>query len=470
MLFSSKSILKISEKRLNIFYSFGIVLIFTIAISLLTKYTSPKVPFILVVFFISLTLSYHIKSFLFFLILIIVTPKFAEVHHVIFFTLFLIPTIIFNYSNLIRYSVDNPLLKPLLLFIFLSSFSLLNAPKNIFTLLEYFNLIAFVVLLTLLPQVLIHLNNTQLLLKYFLSFLTIHSIYVIIVALSENLRSFGLLGVYYVDFAGLAFLYAFIFSLYSNGVKKLLFGKTAIINLIGLIFSQTRNAWISTFFIFFLILAFLFWNDKKYFIKRSRILKISLIFIILLVGFILLTISTKETTLERVKIESQTTELTDNTESVNENSFISRLFIWHTAINAFQKEPIIGIGLYNFKYTSHKYYTIPKPFFKQFVEKKTPHISFLEILVESGVVGFLGFLIFLISVISLSLKILKSYIYFEKEAVVQVLLISFTIFYVVISMIMTEAWLYGQYLVWFGIILGALVAENNRLLAANNRI
>ena len=80
------------------------------------------------------------------------------------------------------------------------------------------------------------------------------------------------------------------------------------------------------------------------------------------------------------------------------------MFIWHTAINTFSRKPLIGIGLYSFKYTSKEYYTIPKPFFKQYVENRTPHVAYLEVLVESGIIGFLGFLIFLFSVHKLLFK------------------------------------------------------------------
>ncbi|WP_407931599.1 O-antigen ligase family protein, partial [Ignavibacterium album] len=288
-----------------------------------------------------------------------------------------------------------------------------------------------------------------------------HSVYVIIFAISLKLRAFGLLGVFYVDFAGLVFLYSLLMYLYSFNLKRFFYALTSLINLTGLILSQTRNAWLSTFLILLIIILLLSLKGEKFHIKKKTVMILSTFIIFLgLVGFLIIQITT-QTSLNRIDIESQSTQLTDNTESVNENSFVSRLFIWHTAINAFRTEPIIGIGMYSFKYTTHKYYTIPKPFFKQFVENKTPHISYLEILVEAGIIGFLGFIYFLFVVFRQSLNLFRANPLNPVNARARLLII-ITVFYVIVSMFMTEAWVYGQYLVWFGIILGALIAEQNR--------
>lgn len=452
---------KVFENKVNFFQAFTFSIIITLSIIFLINQTSPKVIYLLLALMVGLISSFSPQAFLFLLIFIIVTPKFAQIHHSVLFSLFIIPTFLFNYSSLSKQNIRNALLKPLIIFILLASISLVNAPKTIFTFFEYFNLIALLLLVILLPYVLKYIENILTIFNLFILFLTIHSVYVIIFAISLKMRSFGILGVYYVDFAGLAFLYSLIIYLYSFNVKRFFYGLTTLINLTGLILSQTRNAWLSTFFILIIIILLLSLKGEKFHIKKKTVIILSTFIIFLgLVGFLIIQNTTK-TSLDRIDIESQSTQLTDNTESVNENSFVSRLFIWHTAINAFKTEPIIGIGMYSFKYTTHKYYTIPKPFFKQFVENKTPHVSYLEILVEAGIIGFLGFIYFLFVVFRLSLNLFKTNPNTSFNART-ILLIIITVFYVLISMFMTEAWVYGQYLVWFGIILGALIAEQNR--------
>ena len=458
MLLYKYSISQITETKFNFFYSFGLVTLLSLITSLLVNYASTKIIYVLSALAIGFLLSFNIQSMLVFLLLIIVTPKFAQIHHSVLLVLFLVPTAILNYKIFLNNNFKNPLLRPLIVFVLLVSISLVNAPKNIFTFFEYFNIIAICVLVTLLPYMLNDYTKITRLFYYFILFMTIHSLFVILQAVNTNGRSFGLLGVFYIDFAGLAFLYSIIFFIYAKGSQKFLFGLLSFFNLIGLIFSQTRNAWLSTFLILIVLLTLLFFNNRKFFVSKKFIIRASVLITVILVFFFSILLQSSNIDVgKRLDSKTQEVRLTDNTESVNENSFVARLFIWHTAVNAFVKEPIIGIGLYSFKYTSQKYYTIPKPFFKQFVEFKTPHVSYLEILVETGIVGFIGFIYFLIVVVSLAIKMIKSSV--DSRIVAPRLIIFITIFYIVFSMIMTEAWLYGQYLVWFGIILGALISD-----------
>ncbi len=458
MLLFKNSISQITETKFNLFYSFASVTLLSLLIILLINYTSSKIIYILSALALGILLSFNIQSILFFLLLIVVTPKFAQIHHSILFVLFLVPTAIFNYKIFLDNKFKNPLLNPLLVFVLLASISLVNAPKNIFTFFEYFNLIAICILIILLPYMLLDYTKITRLFYFFIFFMTVHSLYVIFQALITNGRAFGLLGVFYIDFAGLAFLYSIIFFIYNNGSLKFLFGLSSFLNLIGLIFSQTRNAWLTTFLLLIVLLSILFFNNRKLFVSKKYVLRASALITIIFVFFLSILLQSSNVDVgKRIDSKTQEVQLTDNTESVNENSFVARLFIWHTAINAFVKEPLIGIGLYSFKYTSQKYYTIPKPFFKQFVEFKTPHISYLEILVETGIVGFIGFIYFLFFVIRLSIKMIISSV--DRQKVIPRLAIFITIFYIVFSMIVTEAWLYGQYLVWFGVILGALISD-----------
>jgi O-antigen ligase len=192
--------------------------------------------------------------------------------------------------------------------------------------------------------------------------------------------------------------------------------------------------------------------------KRSAIVYLTLVFIVLLIVF---SISTKVDVGERLDVNKNTVSLTDDPESVGLNSFVSRAMIWHTAIYAFLEHPIIGIGPYAFKHTSQLYYIIPKGFYELYVEGRTPHITYLQVLTETGIIGFLAFLFFIITVIKLIVQSLKLLV--ERDDFIISLMIIWSLVYIIFSMMMTESWLYGPYIVWFGVLLGFLINNKKRL-------
>ncbi len=115
----------------------------------------------------------------------------------------------------------------------------------------------------------------------FIIAIVIHSVFVIIESLTTGKRAFGILGVFYVDLAGLGVLYSIIYFLYNYGSKRYMFGLSSAIILIGLILSQTRNAWLSTAVALFFLFIFLFIKAEKYKMDRKVIITI-------ITGFILI--------------------------------------------------------------------------------------------------------------------------------------------------------------------------------------
>ncbi|MFA7229320.1 MAG: hypothetical protein WC061_09815, partial [Melioribacteraceae bacterium] len=104
---------------------------------------------------------------------------------------------------------------------------------------------------------------------------------------------------------------------------------------------------------------------------------------------------------------------------------------------------------------------IPKSFYKLYVEGRTPHVTYLQVLTETGVLGLIGFIFFISAIIKEMKKVLK----FDKtrEETVLSLMVTWSFVYIIFSMFMTESWLYGQYIVWIGMLLGFLV-NNYRML------
>lgn len=467
MSFFRTSLNNFSEEK----YNFSFSVLFVISLIVLTAFSiqlfSLKMVYVLLGLALAILLSFNFYLMFTTLLLIVFTPFYFGIHISVIFSLFLILSLFLNFKFKKDEISQNPIISPLMAYIILASLSIYNAPKTINTLLDYSNLLSLIFLVIIVPIVFIERKKIDQIFYVFVTAILIHSVIVIFEGLSSGNRVFGFLGVFYVDLAGLAILYSIIFFLYSHGLKKYTFGFSSIIILIGLMLTQTRNAWLSTVVTLFFLLIFLFVKSKKYRMNRKVILIAITVFIIIS-GSIFI-IASKDLNIDvgkRLEAKTQKVNVTDNPTTIGDNSFLSRMFIWHTAINAFSRKPFIGIGLYSFKYTSKEYYTIPKPFFKQFVEHRTPHVAYLEVLVESGIIGFIGFIIFLFAVHKLLFKslVLVSCI---KE-ISQTLLVLVSLVYISFSMFMTEAWLYGQYLVWFGIIVGLIVANNKMLNSENS--
>lgn len=444
--------------RFNVSFSILIVVLLLginlIAIQLL----SFNIIYVLTVLTVLFLCSFNVKLILLLTVLNIFVPYILQIHSSVIVSLFLLLSVVFKYSKFESEKSENPIMLPLIIFVFAAVISLVNSPFDLYVLMDFFNLIAFVLIVFSVPKIVYEEKEMLRLLLIFVLAVFFHSIVVIFNGLTFGGRTFGLLGVFYIDLAGLAFLYSVIFLLYAKRKIKYVYAILSLTILIGLILTQTRNAWLSTAVGLSFLLIILLFNSKKFLINKRIIIFSSIVLFVTAAIFVSYITSSADIDVSR-RLETKTNDvkLSENPASVGENSLVSRLFIWHTAVNAFLKEPVIGIGMYSFKKTSSKYYTIPKPFFKQYVEYKTPHVSYLEIIVETGIVGFILFLFFLFSVHKTLYKIMRSRIH-EKN-VITTLVIFVSIIYITFSMLMTEAWVYGQYLVWFGIIIGLLVSK-----------
>jgi O-antigen ligase len=300
--------------------------------------------------------------------------------------------------------------------------------------------------------------------KVFVFLSLLNSFFLIAEAVITKDRAFGLAGVMFVDYVGIAIVIVFIWFLMIKTENKFFLLPILIVLILASLFTQTRNSWISIFVLVFLITTFFYFSSKKYGLSRRFLLTIMLLIILSIVGIYA---SLKIITPSVSERAEQFTESNNNNEILNQkgqvtSSLVSRLFIWHTAYNAFSQNPITGIGIYAFPYVSWKYYTIPKLLFDNYVVGRTPHIAYLAIATETGVIGLIGYLIFVFSTIKFSyqsIKISKSYL----ENLLSISLF-FCIIYITVSMLMTDAWLWNQGIVLWGIILGLGMANRKILL------
>lgn len=401
-------------------------------------------------------INFHFMFF--FLLLTMFLPHMMEMHQIVFIPILLVVSLFVNFKNITLDDVRNPLLKTLLIYLIPVVISFINTKAFWLSLRDSLNLAALI--LTFIVT-LICIKDRKYMMNIFYFFIVaifLHSLYVNFLGITTGRRVFGLLGVYFIDFAGLGSVLTFIMMIYAKNIYKVFYAILFFIITVGLILTQTRNAWLTTGFSLFSLFLYLAFKGKKLFIKRDLLIFLALVAIGVSIIFIL---GSGIKVNQRSDTKNQTLVLTDDPESSNVNSYFTRLMIWHTAANAILKHPMIGIGAYSFKHSSQLFYTIPKPFFNIYVKNKTPHVAILQVLTETGVLGLIVFSIFIFHLIKFLFSSLKKVRIIEDVKIT--LLIVWSLVYIVFSMLMTESWLYGQYAVWFGILLGLLINNQKQL-------
>lgn len=318
------------------------------------------------------------------------------------------------------------------------------------------HLLFFVLIFSIVAVSINNYSQISNVLNLFLAVSLINGLYLIAIALITGKRVFGFSGIMYVDYVGYSVIISFIFVMLRQNRRIISLIALSIFSL-ALIFTQTRSIWLITGVTLLLIFIRLFIKNRKYNISR---LKISLAFGFVVASILVFTFVISDVNkgyFERVEIKK--IEQTDDPmrQSLQINSLASRYFIWSAAWEAFINNPVIGVGIYAFPFISKEYSNVEPILYETFVEKLTPHETFLTILTESGMLGFLGFMFFLISTIVFAInnyKASKS----DDELFYSELILWLTI-YTLLSMIITDAWLWGHGIVLWGILLGFSIAN-----------
>ena len=382
-------------------------------------------------------------------------------HASVFFSIIVLISFTVNYPDVKIKDFSNPLKKSILIYLLSVIPSLYNSIEPLMSIVMFYNFAGMLVIMFV-TMIAIDTNKKMMGVIYlYLAGVFVNSIYVIFLAASTGKRAWGFSGIFYVDFVGLATIISLILFIYSSGIKKIIFSLLLMVSLFGLLLTQTRNAWLSTAVSILLLFFFLIKNSKKYLISfKALVMIIITVATVVVIGYF--GSSTFSTNLgDRLNQKSQTTELDDDPYSAGENSFVTRAFIWHTAVMAFIEHPIIGIGTYSFPFSSQNYYKIPKSFYEIFVRNRDPHITYLAVLTETGIVGFIGFMFFIVAIVKLVLNSLKLPV--DKTDVIRTVIICFVFAYIIFSMAMTSSWIWGQQSMIMGIFLGMLIGNNNML-------
>lgn len=400
-----------------------------------------------------------------FFVMTIFLPHNQFLHISVFFTVFVALSFLLNSHGYRIVDFQTPLNKAIVIYILSILPSIFNSADKLATVGKLYNLVALLIVMFSISISLRDDKRVVCVIYLFLAGVFFNTIYVVYSAISTGNRAFGFSGVFYVDFVGLGSLFLVIIFIYSEGIKKIFFGFLLSFFIAGLILTQTRNAWLSFILSFTLLILYLLKKNKSYAISpKALTLFVSIMFVF--VSLIYFSASNLSSSLnDRFSEKAQTVEINESTSSVGENSFMTRALIWHTAANAFLKHPFIGIGAYSFPFTSKYYYTIPKAFHKIYVEGRTPHVTFIAVLCETGLIGFSGFIFLLVAILRTAFKNLEQVK--SKKNIPFSLIINWAFVYMLISMFMTDAWLWGQQLMIIAMFLGFLIAQNKKLILMN---
>jgi O-antigen ligase len=148
------------------------------------------------------------------------------------------------------------------------------------------------------------------------------------------------------------------------------------------------------------------------------------------------------------------------------NSMISRLMIWDTALHAYHSSPIVGIGMYSFPYSSRRYSALPDFLYDDYVYSVTPHLGYLTVLTETGIIGMIGFLYLLIGILRISYKAHMAAVSDEQKYVV--FTVSMILIYIMISLGVSDAWFSDSGIMIWGVFLGLLGALIKNILTVNH--
>jgi O-antigen ligase len=364
---------------------------------------------------------------------------------------------IFRYKDIKWKEFSNPLTIPIAIYGLCIVPSFLNAIKPMTSVQMLYNVVAFLIVMYSIVAGNLTYNNLQKLLIVYLFLVFLNSLDVFRLTWIDSKRPFGFAGIMFVDYSALGVCLTITLAFISKGFKRAIFFLISFIIMIALVFTQTRNAWLSAVITLCILVIYLLVHPELVGVTRKRILAYTSASLFIIGGVVMLLL------VYNPKIEKRATELTkEEGYDVDEwgnvaNSMVSRYFIWDTALNAFREHPLVGIGVYAFPYSSQHYYKFPKLFYIKLVENRSPHQTHLAVLVETGIIGFCGYLVFIFAALRYAFLAIREAR--EKQGKRYALVGAIGVVYCVVSMFFTDAWLWGQGIVLLGLVLGLTLAN-----------
>ena len=354
---------------------------------------------------------------------------------------------------------SNPVTRSILIYGCCILPSFFNAVRPFISLVVLYNVIAFLVVLYSCVASIKYYSDINKLLGAFLALVVVNSLDVFRLAWLFDKRTFGFSGVMFVDYSALAICVTAAKIILYGGMKRVLYSVLSVLIAVALVLTRTRNTLFSLLLTLCVFGFYLMLHPEFFGFSRKRLFVTIGAAAILILGGAALTV------IMSPSIERRATDLSVNADAPVdqngkiENSLVTRTLIWDTALNAFRAHPIIGIGVYAFSYSSQFYYRIPRYYFHRYVEGASPHQTELAVLTETGIVGLIGFMIFVAAALRTAFHSIRMAQTLRGRKYAMIAAIGVT--YCIISMTFTDAWLWGQGIVLFGLVVGVMLAIRN---------
>lgn len=384
-------------------------------------------------------------------------------HYTSIFTTCVVFAFVFGVSFLWRFrdkawrEFRNPLGFPLLLYGACVLPSFLNASRPWTSLyMLVFNVGAFIIVLFGLGASLRTYQSVRFVTIGYLTLTVANAVYIVALSLSGVARPFGLAGIFIVDFLGLGTCLAAAMAMVSHGLTRRLLVACSAFIAIALVLTQTRGVWLVSLFTLIVLVASGIVLAPLLDFSRRSLLATLVVGSCVVVGGGALVVALNP------KIESRATELTDksaygiNSQGYTQNSLITRVFIWSSAWSAFQAHPIVGVGVYSFRWSSREYTELSRTLYDRYVAKLSVHQTHLAVLAETGILGFVGFMVFVTTALRHGFRSVSALCDLRGRRYAFVAAVGLV--YCIASMVITDAWLWGQQIVLLGMVMGCMTA------------
>lgn len=345
----------------------------------------------------------------------------------------------------------------ILLYLLLLFVSMVQSIEPLTTLVLISHFVIFTGLVLVIGSSVRDTQTLERLITVFIALVTLNSLHVLVLAAITGSRVFGFAGIMFVDYVGIAVVIAFIRALFARTERQRI---TAVLLLflftVALVLTQTRTSWISTFIVIAIMMLLVARNESSLGLPVGMVKRYAVNSGMVLIAVLLLALVFNPSTFDRLADVSSGSDQMISETGVVKNSLVSRLLIWHTAYNGFMAHPILGIGAYSFPLTSMHLYTIPEELYILYVDTLTPHQTYIAVAVETGIIGLIVFSAMIFSILRYTWRLAQRHWTHPDRQI----LFSFSggVLYITVSMITTDAWLWGHGVVLFALLLGSMIA------------
>jgi len=290
----------------------------------------------------------------------------------------------------------------------------------------------------------------------------INTVYLVYQVLGKGYgRTFGFSGIMFGDYAAIAIFISLMYLIYGEKGGRVPIILTLSVLVVGLFLTQTRNPMLNLLIVLFLLVIYMIRRGDIVLVKRRNLV---LGVLTVLVVAVLLAGVLNSIGLDVFKRVESSTEIDQKElveQGVTSNSLLTRFFIWQIGWEAFKAHPVIGIGIYGFPFTSEQYSQLPDILYNRYVKTLTPHVGYYTVLIEAGIIGFIAFLVYITSILKMAFGAIRLAV--TKEEVSFAIIFAFLQVYIILSLLFSDAWLWGLGSVLWGLLTGMMFAHTKML-------